>query len=353
MHLLRQEYGTASLMAQNDGFWADGFLHFLATVPSMLSWVFAFFAAAGFVLLLKKVKLPSRPAVRGGVFEAAVAIGFLFTGVVFSLLFNIPEGGLAKMVVERFFALPIVVAAFPVAEVFRRLERVLPGKGAFPALCALLVVLHALNQWPASDRSGEWFYEAHIRNVFQTVEEDAVILTWSDANHFGMVYGRESLGLGDGVDFIQIGLWGLEWYRRDVFEEMGLVYPDGRPPALAGVIEFIKKRRPVYTFIAVGSEVTPHLAASYPVGPLVRLAADVDDVPEIAAVYEKNANLFRAYRLPSREGLLFLNRWEKSMQTAYRRPWNSLAAGFESAGMNNLAALSRSLEDEMSPLYAE
>ncbi len=344
IHLFRQEYGTFSLTTWSQGHWYNGILHFIQILPKELSGIFLVFVVGGAVVSLKRFKQGKQHFLKSSVFHAGIWISLLFTGGVFLGMMKIGDADLEKAVTERFFALPLMLLAFPMAQFCAWTQKFRSNKKVYATLVVALIAFHASWQVPYSDRRSETFYEAHIRNILTMVEDNAAIVTHADASYFGLLYGQHVLRLKSDVAIAQHGLWETIWYRKPFLQQQGMTSDS----SFSNVVAAMMKNRPVYILDSIPG-MDSLLQHSYPIGPLIRLVKPDRPLPEPAELFAHNLQVLNNFTLPNLQDRVHATCWEASLLTPYQRTWDSLAKAFSHDGKDHLAAMCREYEKNFIP----
>jgi hypothetical protein len=239
------------------------------------------------------------------------------------MLFQLQGVGLDQLIAERFFGLPTLFLAFPIASA---LDAVRPRLGALlvPA-CVASLLLHGVYQWPRTERASHRFFEAHVHNVLSIVPPGAVVLTQGDAGLTLGLYARYVLGRAD-VTFVFSEI-DEPWYGRRV--ERALRTEGERPLFLIGRPKTREGAHP----------------PAYPVGPLRRTVGASEAMPDAAELFAHNLALFARMQLPAAGELAALDDWERSELADYADAWQEVAARARAADRHDLAARAEAFRD--------
>ncbi len=348
-HLFRKEYGSLSLIPNSQGTWYNAPILFLHTLPKDLSLLFFVFALAGLLFAQRFTKEKSTCFPNINLFQAGIGISILCTGGVFIAMFGIGTSEWEKSIAERFFALPMILLSFPIALFSLRFQEIWPKKNLQILLVTILILFHGLYQWPFAERRNETFYEAHIRNVLNTVEENAVIVTAADANYFGILYGQHVLGMRPDVVIFQSELWSTGWYVKQFLGNIGLpIHPSYKDPTV--LLSHLMQKRPVY-ILDQQQEINTLLQKAYPCGPLIRLLKPDESAPSPYALYEKNIALYqKKMEMPDLEKKRYFTTWEKGLLTYYQRTWQIMADTFAAYGDKKMEDVCRKNEILFAPV---
>jgi hypothetical protein len=320
-HLLRHEYGTLSLAPSGAGSLAYGPARMLATLPQGLSYAFAGLLLFGVLHGLRRW-YAARQASPSHTDRFAFGLGasFVCSGLLFPMLFRLHGLGLDDLIADRFLALPMLPLAFPLATGLTALSPVLRALHA--PVCAALLLAHGALQWPAAARAEHHFFEDHVRNIFDIVERDAVLMTASDTGFSAGLYGRYVLGRDDVT--VVLSRLSHGWYTARVRAE--LVRPGTTLAA-----------RPLYVLDPPKTQARPALAA-YPIGPLLRVIQLGEAMPSSTELFARNQALFARLRLPTRAQIARMDPWEQSELVNYTRGWHELGTRLRREGHDALSA---------------
>ncbi|PIE71006.1 MAG: hypothetical protein CSA22_04560 [Deltaproteobacteria bacterium] len=319
-HVLRREYGTFSLSADLQGYWYNALSYFGQSLPIFFSYILCPFVLHGVFLMIKGLR-GSDDNYKENYFTFGILISIFFTGIVFIALFSIPSDAFGKSIAERFFALPIMLMAFPISLSYKRLKMKLRSRGLGRVFVIIVIVFHVLTQFPEADRKEETFFDLHIRNTFSLVEDNAVVIVDSDPDYIGLLYGQQILNLNAGAVIIMEGMWNAEWYRRNVIHQLGL--EDSASPGFLSLSSVgAKIENPVYTMGSFQSKLASVYPNSYPVGPLRRWTKSKEKIPDILQLFEINKKIFlEQLSFPADMEVDKLTQWECSVLRHYQYTW--------------------------------
>lgn len=322
-HVLRCDYGTLTLSSGTSGHASYGPLRMLTTLPAVLSYAFVLPCALGAWAMW--TRHPSRQTRSDG-FSVGLAASFLTSGFVFPALFRLQGTALDHLIADRFLALPVLLLAFPIAEALARQGA---QRWRVQALLVSALALHAALQWPESARVHHRWFEAHVRNVFDVLEDNAVLMVAGDDGYSGGLYGKHVLGRHD----VTLVIEGLDaaWHRVQIADAVNHAVPGGAS-------------RPLY-LLDVPATPRSRTVRTFPVGPLLRVLGPNEPMPAPALLFEKNRALFAGLRLPTREEIANADAWERDTLPYYARAWDTLAQRLQQQGDAELAASARAYRD--------
>ncbi len=326
-HLLRKDYGTFQLSASDTTSY-KALSFFWTSLPRELGTVFfctltiGFLGACGNFFSEKRHKATSW-------FFAVSAFSLLLIGLGFFALCNVDTNGGGATIVHRFFhpAFPFI-ALFLVLGIQTIRDRVpREYEAATFALATFLICFHLQSQWTFCNRASETFAEVDVRNTFFLLSESEkpVLVTFSDAEILGALYGQNILGLGKGVEVVQPAMWGHDAYRWGVMDRLGIgLHPDARlQDDWKLALQAVPKDRDIYF-----SRLSDELKAGWP-GQLfrrVRLVRWYRDglPPDPTALVNRDLASF-SYGLERPAGGSELSAWEAILYSRYNEWFQDLA----------------------------
>ena len=331
-HLFRAEYGTLNMAPSAQGSWIYGPLRFLSNLPAVLSVAFLLVAVAGLLWAARQQLREDSNAVRDG-FGTGAVLSFLTTGLLFPALFRLEGTELDDLIADRFFALPVLLLAFPLAVALgsKRVSR----SARWRLAVTVLLFFHLSHQWDRAERQSHRFFEQHLQNLLQIAEPNAVIMTLGDDGFAGGLYARYVWGHRE-VSFVLASLES-DWYRRRVGVTL-----EFDPGGAGGV------RRPLY-LLDVPETASSQVLRLAPKGPLLRVLLAGEQMPSAQQLYQENRQLFAGLRLPSGGGVEQLDAWEADILRYYARTWDIIGRRLEQAGDRQLARLAFAFRGALSP----
>ncbi len=325
-HFLRQDYGGPGAFAPNRPPvpMLDNLAEFVRTLGRW--WLYVPAVAGVAALGVRAVRRAATGETR--VAWALLALTFLITGPLLVLRFNVELSGPGLFTVHRFYLLPALILALPVAVAVdragtwliarvpglaarRRLGDVL-GLVAFVALLATsLPYLQAVHS-PA--------VEQNVRNMLASLPEHAVVIVAEDDLDFGASYVQLVLGERRDVEVIM-------WYavtrpatRERIERDLGFAIPKvGRDifvAHFAGAV--LASGRPL--FVDGYQKHVLEAFPTYPFGILFRVLPKGSTLPSIREVFAKNRELYAhfvfGYPIPPADAS-----WAARVHDRLVRPW--------------------------------
>lgn len=331
-HLLRRGYGTFSLVA---GGQAPPWLGPWGVVRELPWWL-------GGVFLL--ALLAGLPGLGRSAFGRAHGVVLVLAGLAFPLLFRVESTPLEGMLVERFLALPLLLAAVPISLGWMWVPRRM-GPGAHGVAAVVLVLQGALHAGP-SNRADELFLEQHVSNVLHNVETPALVVTASDHDQWGFFYGQRVLGWGRGVEVFPVGYARSAWFMGPLADRLGV--PRGLPPE--ALLRAAQARGwHLYTLHDGLPLLAPLLGNAWPQGAWVRMEAPGTVPPGAQQVFAYNVALLDRLQLPGPDEVNSMTPVEQKVLVRYARPWLMLESALEAAGLPAEAERCRRMARVFSP----
>ncbi|MFZ9886861.1 MAG: protein O-mannosyl-transferase family, partial [Myxococcota bacterium] len=322
-HLRREQYGTLELIRGATGPRWSAPLHYLRVTGAHLSWLWALAAVWGGILLGWR---RSARKLTWGLLLSAGMIGWFFS------LFRapVPIDWQLRVVVERFFALPDLLLAFPIAATLQWLE---PRLRSLLPLAGALLLTHGLTQSASSLRTHDTLYEGWMRDVERAVGGDGVIITYDDATLMGSMYLKAR---NDSLHVVQVPMLSLPWYRDSVMQAL---WPAAPPTASLGdLIDQLLRRGQKVVMTRAPEEADAFLASSFPLGPVVRLLPRGAPPPPPQTLYEWNLRFEEGSAARARLlEAVPLEPWGVAAMQDFARTWETLAAAAEGEGLTEVA----------------
>jgi hypothetical protein len=282
-----------------------------------------------------------------------LAASFIIAGPVLVTRFNIEPSGIGLYVNQRFYLLPMLLLAIPVASAFDRLgERIaqhtprlrstaLGTAIALVMIGALVVValprLRAIHS-PAMARG--------VHHLLQSLPPGAVVLVDAEDICFGAAYLQHVEGERRDADVMCWILTSRDWFRRRVLARGIPLLPFTEHPAPTQLEAIIAAGRPV--FVNRGMMAVRAVMPNYAHGVLVRVLPRGAAVPGIGEVAELNRTLYAAMDLEyARPGLD--DDYATLAHKRYAATWVAIGKELRAAGNEEGAraaiALARTLYD--------
>jgi hypothetical protein len=302
------------------------FKHGDALVPATTS-----LASLGYEVARSWLWLPlvSIAFVRRGESRAAwIALGasVLLAGPLLVTRFNVPPTGIGLFVVRRFYLLPMMLLAIPIAvgfdSIVDRLRRVAPiVVGAAIAVSLALSLPHVAIVHGAA-------VENSARNLMSTLPPNAVVVHGQDEFHGALGYLQVARGERPDVTVVTWTLMTFDWYRARVAAKgVGAATNMPGTPLQQVVATMLAKGRPVF---------------------VDRLQPRGAQVPSVEEVIALNRELYASFVLDDpRPGLE--DDYATEVHRRYAGIWDILGRGAERAGKRELAEEAFAIAKKLGP----
>ncbi|MCW5806835.1 MAG: DUF2723 domain-containing protein [Deltaproteobacteria bacterium] len=265
----------------------------------------------------------------------ALAAAWLLCGPLLVLRFDLEPVGFGLAICERFYLLPLMMLAVPIAlgldDAYDAVARHLPPRSApllavAGAIGALLAAAPSIRQVARVHNAA---VEQYVLNLLGTLPRDAVLISSDDATYWTILYLQSTQGLRTDVTNVQWTMLSIGWYaeqlgRRGVGMAAGPPYPSQQ---LA--LGLLQRGRPVFADLA--QQRILEMFPGYPYGPIVHLVPLGQKTPPIEDILRINRDIYDRFELPydlpgpDDELITELHR-------RYASTWNALGKRLESLG---------------------
>ena len=233
-----------------------------------------------------------------------LAICVVVAGPGLALRFNVAPVELGLYLLQRFYLLPILLLAIPVAvgldrawsfverdvglDKLRRpaVANAIVLVGWFALVATALPRLRAVHS-PAMERA--------VRNILASLPPRAVAIVSGDDLCFGATYLQYALGVRPDVAVVCFGLTNRPWYLAELRARDVPLFEDSTSTAMAMAI--FPTGRPVFLNSQKQVMAGASQLASYPHGALVRVLPPGTRPPPVAEVLALNQRLFKQFDL--------------------------------------------------------
>jgi hypothetical protein len=255
---------------------------------------------------------------------------------------DIPPSGLGLHVVQRFYLLPIVLLAVPVAVGIDRVlgARFAAARYAFVGLVALpLLAAPALARVQAEHTAA---LEHSILNTLRALPPGAALITKSDDLYFGSVYVQAVLGVRPDVLVVASPMLRYPWYRARIAARGATPGPGDAPPNVRLASALLAAGHAVY----VDSSEPEILAAfpAYPYAGVLHVLPRGAPLPKLDAVVAENQAAFAAFDLgeptPGPD-----DGYPTVVHLRYADTWRRIAAAYAAQGFPAAAKAARDTAD--------
>lgn len=286
--------------------------------------------------------------VRRGESRAAwitLAVSFALAGPLLVTRFNVPPSGIGLFVVRRFYLLPMMLLAIPVAVGFDALVDKLKRTG--PIVVGAAVATSLVLSLPHLAVVHGRAVENSARNLLGSLPPNAVVIHTQDEFHGALNYLQAARDVRPDVTAVMWTMMSFDWYRARVAAR-GVVAANNMPgsPMQQVVGTLLATGRPVF----VDRLQTEIIASfpSYPYGILIRVLPPGAQVPSVPDVIALNKQLYGAFALDDpRPGPD--DDYATEVHKRYVGIWDILGRGAERAGNKELAAEAFELAKKLGP----
>ncbi len=291
----------------------------------------------------------------------ALLISTMLAGPVLLSMMNLAPEGVAVRVIERFYVLPSLLLALPMAAAMEWLAMryQLATARAWPAV----VIVGYLQLLASLQTVTDHHFPAvhnYITNTLAQVEPDAALLGTGDHRLFGYLYAQQALGLRPDVLVVDVSMMRYPWYRARIAEQLGeqpagandTADPTSRQAgdfnSLQLVAQLVALERPVYltdVYSRAAGEQLPLL----PEGALLRVNPPGTAPPALNEIEERNIAIINTYRLEP-DFHPTANTWAALVYDDYGRGLRLLAQQYEQMGAAGKAQHMREILRRFSPV---
>lgn len=275
----------------------------------------------------------------------ALAACVLLAGPLLVTRFNVPPTGIGLFVVRRFYLLPTMLLAIPIAVGFdgivdrlRRLAPVVVG-AAIAASLALslphLAIVHGRG------------VENSARNLLSSMPPNAVVIHGQDELHGSLGYLQAARGERPDVAAVTWTMMTFRWYQaRAAAKGVGAAANIPGSPLQQVVVAMHAKGRPVFVD-RLQREIISSFP-SYPHGILIRVLPPGAPVPSVEEVIAINKQLYASFRLDDpRPGSD--DDYATEVRRRYAGIWEILGRAAERTGKTELAAEAFAIAKKLGP----
>ncbi|MCB9506883.1 MAG: DUF2723 domain-containing protein [Myxococcales bacterium] len=267
----------------------------------------------------------------------------LTAGPLFISRFNLPLDGLALVIVERFYLLPMTLLAIPIARSLDVLfEHYLSAfEAAGPTVVAVACVGVVLG-YDAVREHHRPDVELYLLNTLDSTEPGAVMLGTGDHRVYGFWYATHVIQHRADVTYVDVALLAYPWYRARVEDELGVTLAGiepGNTQTAAVAASILRTGRPLYMTNRFSDAISAAFP-TYPIGTVIRVLPRGDRPPDPVTLERANLELAGGFRFSASEPI-DPDSWASSVQPDYSRPWRALADAYDAARMPEAAARCR------------
>jgi hypothetical protein len=346
---LRQDYGTFRMTTGEEPVGAVVQLGFLArAVPldMLVVPVLASLVGVGVAFRGDEEAYDSREA---RLRTACLLASFVLVGPVFLSQLTREPNGVNHMLVRRFHLLPQLHIAFLAGLGASGLGQWLPSRATRAAVIGALVVGGLAAGWPAIQQHHAPSVEQYVRDTFESVPEESVVIGTGDHNAFGSLYYQRALDRRTDVLYLSASMLAHRWYHRRRIRERDIPFEyrgsnvgtDRLFRALFATGRAVFVTRPFHDELLDGWRAVPH-------GTLIRVYPPDVVPPPPHRAFRKNVELYSDFTITPRPDA-WPTTWSRVVLEDYARTWRTLASSLESTGHRRLARRARQLARQFAP----
>ncbi len=360
-HVLRADYGAASLSVRGESAVAANLWHYAASMPAELAWLWWPVALGGLVLLLvpplARRALPAGGPLAGRAHAVTLGLGILLAGPALLALFNVAPEGPGAQIVSRFHVLPNALLCLCLALGLSALDHHLLRRLAasrqrvWRAASFAVLALGALAAYPRADVSRSYAVEDYAHNLLTSADRDALVLGTGDVGIFATTYAQRMLGTRTDVQYVDPWMLLYPWYvdqQRRAHPGFSYRHRPHRVDTVRLIRAEMARGRTVY-LSTVHSPKVARAFRAVPEGPLLRLLPPGARPLTSAEVLARNRALEPRLRRRGRPPDPAIDPWSAGLWELHARPWRALARMARAAGQPRLAAEMRRRAARWSP----
>lgn len=294
--------------------------------------------AAGLVTLGWRIARPRDAESRWS--WIALAVSLLLAGPLLVAKFNIEPSGLGLYVSQRFYVLPALLLAIPVAASLRLVEPMIErSRFGERVLCAGIATLGLATTvavtLPYLARMHTPAVERYASNMLSVLPQNAVLFIGQDDEYFGASYVQWALGKRQDITVVAPQLTQMAWYAERVAAR-GIVAPPGDGHPMVRLVErLLREGRPVFVEKARAEVITAF--STYPYGTVMKVLPRGGTAPSIEEIVAENKAIYERFELgyprPGPD-----DEFATAIHLRYAGTWKTLARKLESAGLRSEAA---------------
>lgn len=319
------------------------------------SWLWAPLAVGLATLGWRVARADHTPGAETRVAWAALAVSWLAAGPLLVTRFNIEPVGIGRYVCERFYVLPVLLLAIPVAVGLTSLGARLPAiRLGERTLCAIVATVGLLGvagaSLPRLARVHTPVVENYARNVLGSLPPNAVLFAGQDYELASLGYLQAALGERTDVVVVAWQLASVPWYAERMRRRGVPIPAAGRLDPVAVIEALLAQGRPVFVE-RTRSPVTLAAAAALPVyvhGTAMRVLPRGVAPPPLDEVIATNEALFARFAIgDERPGPD--DEYATEIHRRYAVTWEMLAHKLERAGRAGDAARMMAIAKDLGP----
>lgn len=282
---------------------------------------------------------------------AMLASSFVLAGPLLVSRFNVAPEGIGLYVCQRFYVLPALLMAIPIAVGLSGLAKLIPptriSERAGIAIAATVgFAAVAGTSLPHVLRVHTRAVEDSARNMLRSLPLGAVVIESQDDLHSGAGYVQWALGERQDVVMVTWSMMSMQWYR-DRVSLRGIVAPPGDAPPLVRLANsLLASGKTLY--IDRSQAAIFEAFPTYPYGILIRVLPHGEKPPSVGEVFELNQAIYAKFELDyPRPGPA--DEYPTEVHRRYAATWVVLAQALRAAGKDDDADWALEAAREIGP----
>ena len=265
---------------------------------------------------------------------------WLAAGPLLVMRFNIEPSGLGLYVSQRFYVLPALLLAVPIAVGLAPLDALvergrLGRRGACAGIAVVGFAAVLATTLPYLARMHTPAVERYATNLLETLPENAVLFIGQDDEYFGVGYAQWALGKRHDVTAVAPQLTVMPWYAARVARK-GIAAPPGEGhPMVRLVDKLLREGKPVFVEKARAEIISTF--TTYPYGTVMKVLPRGAPTPPIDEIVAENKAVYACfqlgYPLPGTD-----DEFATAIHHRYAGTWLTLGRKLEQAGKRAEAA---------------
>ena len=282
---------------------------------------------------------------------AMLATSFVLAGPVLVSRFNVAPEGLGLYVCQRFYVLPAMLMAIPIAVGLDGLAKWIPPTRISERTCIAIAATvgfaaAAGTSLPHILRVHTRAVENGVRNMLRSLPADAVVIEAADDLHQGAGYVQWALGERQDVVMVTWSMMSMQWYR-DRVSLRGIVAPPGEAPPLVRLGNaLLASGKALFVDRSLAASFTTF--PTYPYGILIRVLPHGVKPPSVSEVFELNRAIYAKFELDyPRPGPD--DEYPTEVHRRYAATWDVLARALRAVGKDDDADWALEAAREIGP----
>jgi hypothetical protein len=340
--ITRRDYGGVGAFAAvaGDTSVAANFAAFASTLARTWLWLPALAGIGAFVWRIV------RPGQRTD--WIALTASWLVAGPLVVASFNIPPEQLGLYICQRFYLLPSLLLAIPVAVAIDAALARISVRPVLQWAAPLVFIAAAATSLGYLGRVRTTAVELSARNLLRSLPANAVVITRSDDMFYAPIYLQETEGERPDVAIVSWWLLAHPWYRQRLAERGLVLDPYAPTPGPFGrriATQVFAMRRPLFTEL---DEPRVAMFDSAPYGIVAQVYPPGTPRPSIDEIAMTNRTVFSAFDLSDPKPGVD-DEYPTAVHSRYGFTWVVIAKAFAAAGRPDDAKAAIAVAREIGP----